>query len=100
MSANVPASIFMRLTLDNTGSNDPYTIKYMYADEEGYITRIKCDATNMHIKGHNKLGLARYAVIDERRHNVKWVKKGECTWGIGVRDCLVIKPSEEILRPF
>jgi len=69
----------MRLTLDNIGSSDPY----MYTDEEGYITRIKCDVTNMHIKSHNKPGLARYAVIDERRNNVKWVKKGECTWGIG-----------------
>jgi len=63
--------IFMRLTLDNTGSNDPYTIKYMYTDEERNITRIKCDATNMHIKSHNKPGLARYAVIDKRRYNVK-----------------------------
>jgi len=87
--------IFMRLTLDNNG--DPYAIKYMYTDEEGNITS---DATNMHIKSHNKPGLARYAVIDERCYNVKWVKKGECTWGIGVRDCLIIKQGEEILRPF
>jgi hypothetical protein len=72
----------------------------MYSDEEGNTTRIKCDATKMHFKSHNHPGLARYAVIDRRRYNVKWVKNGACTWGIGVRDCLVIEPGQEIFRPF
>jgi len=83
------------------GSTDQYLIKYMYKDEtSGHLTRIKCDATKMENKGHNQPGLARYAVIDRRRCNVKWVKKGVSTWGIRVRDGLVINAGEEIFREF
>jgi hypothetical protein len=90
-----------RLTLDRTDSTDPYLIKYMYRDETtGSTTQIKCDATKMHFKSHNHPGLARYAVIDKRRCNVKWVKSGACTWGIRVRDFLVIEAGQEIFRAF
>jgi hypothetical protein len=83
------------------GSTDQYLIKYMYKDgTSGHITRIKCDATKMDFKSHNHPGLTRYAVIDRRRCNVKWVKKCVSTWGIRVRDCLVIEAGEEIFREF
>jgi hypothetical protein len=54
----------------------------------------------MDLKGHNKPGLARYAVIHPRFNNVKFVKKGVETWGLRVRDGLVIEPGEEIFRQF
>ena len=101
MKQNVHPFISRRLMLDRTGSTDQYMIKYMYMDEaSGNVTRIKCDATKMHFKSHNHPGLARYAVIDRRRCNVKWVKKGVSTWGIRVRDCLVIEAGQEIFREF
>ena len=85
MSMNVCPSISVRLTLDRTGSTDPYIIKYMYIDEASENTaRIKCNAAKMHFKSHNHPVLARYAVVDKCHCNVKWVKKGVCTWGIRV----------------
>jgi hypothetical protein len=50
--------------------------------------------------GSNQPGLGRYAVIDERLCNVKFVMKGVGTWGFRVRDGLEIKKGEEIFRPF
>jgi hypothetical protein len=50
--------------------------------------------------GSNQPGLGRYAVIDERLSNVKFVKKGVGTWGFRVRDGLEIQKGEEIFRPF
>jgi len=101
MKQNFRFSMSRRLTLDRTGSTDHYLINYMYMDEApGHITRIKCDATKIHFKGHKHPGLARYALIDRRRCNVKWVKKGVSIWGIRVRDCLVIEAGKEIFREF
>lgn len=90
----------MFLTLDRTPLEDPYIIKYEYSDDGRDTIRIKCDATKMDFKGNNKAGLARYAVIHPRLYNVKFVKKGTGTWGITVRDGLIINEGEEIFRQF
>lgn len=49
-----------------------YVIKYEFEDETGEPVRLKCDATEIIPKGNNYPGLARYAVIDERRADVKF----------------------------
>jgi hypothetical protein len=100
MKRNVRPSANMCLTLDHTPFDDAYMIKYRYSDDHGDTIRLKCDATKMDFKGRKKAGLARYAVIHPRLYNVKFVKKGTSTWGITVRDGLVIKPGEEIFRRF
>jgi hypothetical protein len=97
MKTIVHPSANMGLTLDRTPFHDEYMIKYSYRDNHGETIRLKCDATMMDSK---KVGLARYAVIHPHLYNVKFVNKGMCTWGITVRDGLVIKPGEEIFRQF
>ena len=90
----------MCLTLDHGLVDDAYMIKYRYHDEHGNATQIKCDATTIDLNGHKRVGLARYAVIHPRLNNVKFVKKGMSTWGIAVRDGLVIEAGDEIFRQF
>ena len=72
------------LTVDSSPNDDPYVINYEFQNEDGNPIRIKCDAREMERKGFNQPGLGRYAVIDERLCNVKFVKKGVGTWGFRV----------------
>jgi hypothetical protein len=65
MNINARRFITRRLTSDSTD-------QVLYRDETTG-TPTKCDATKMHFKSHNHPGLARYAVIDKRGCNVKWV---------------------------
>jgi hypothetical protein len=95
------------LTVDHKSTDDPYVIKYEFRDQHGEPVRIKCDARFMvseerkkQLQGCNRPGLGRYAVINERLCNVKFVNKGVGTWGFIVREGLEIKKGEEIFRQF
>ena len=61
--------------------------------------RVQADARDMTAGGLKRPGLARYAVEGPpRKRNVKLVKQKDClnTWGIEVREGLVIKKGDEI----
>ena len=88
------------LTVDHLQNNDLYVIKYEFQNEDGKPIQVKCDAREMDHRGSNQPRLRRYAVIDERLYNVKFVKKGVRTWGFRVRDGLEIQKGNEIFRQF
>jgi hypothetical protein len=88
------------LTVDRKTFDDPYVIKYEYHDADGNPVRVKCDARAMDRAGLNKPGLGRYAFIDERLCNVKFVNKGVGTWGFRVRDGRQVHKGDEIFREF
>jgi len=86
--------------VDRSPNDDLYVIKYEFHNEDGKPIRVKFDAREMDHRGSNQPGLGRYAVIDERLYNVKFIKKEVRTWGFRVRDGLEIQKGNEIFRQF
>ena len=89
------------LTIARKGIIDPYVVRYEHFDTmTGGSFEILADASIMDSDTLEKPGLGRYAVINPRRCNTKFVKSGERTWGFAVRDELIIKAGDEIFRRF
>ena len=73
--------------------------KTTYSEDGIKSDRMQADVRDMTASGLKRPGLARYAVEGPpRKCNVRLVKKNDClnTWGIEVREGLVIKKGDEI----
>jgi hypothetical protein len=79
--------------------DDPFVWKTTHSEDGINWNRVQADARDMTAGGLKRPGLARYAIEGPpRKRNVKLAKQNDClnTWGIEVREGLVIKKGDEI----
>ena len=80
-------------------NDDLFVWKTTYSEDRIKIERVQADGRNMTAGGLYRPGLARYAVQGPLcKRNVRLVKREDRlnTWGIEVREGLVIKKGDEI----